>query len=285
VRIVLNGFTKEWEVFVKCLVGHEHLPDWSRLWDDFTQEEIRERSQSSEQNTCGVDENVALVAKSKKKGSFKRDLSKVICYCCNHLGNLASHCPKRKKKTNSEWPETAATTAMEEFSSKYEKDFSLMTLVSSVDNEVFEGDIRCIMDNGSSSHMMRFWRLFLDFTEIGPSQQVINESGTARAIRGVGNVRFQLEFRGLLDLDGFIFVTRLRVKLISVSTLEDVGYFILFKREHVFIYRKGVDPVELKLISNRVERLYMLRGKPSVYDSSSNEDHEEASETVVAPRI
>jgi hypothetical protein len=48
VRIALNGFTKDWEVFVKCMVGHEHLPDWSRLWDDFTQEEIRERSQSSD---------------------------------------------------------------------------------------------------------------------------------------------------------------------------------------------------------------------------------------------
>jgi hypothetical protein len=40
VRIALNGFTKEWEVFVKCVVGHEHLLGWSRLWDDFTQEEI-----------------------------------------------------------------------------------------------------------------------------------------------------------------------------------------------------------------------------------------------------
>jgi hypothetical protein len=27
VRIALNGFTKEWEVFVKCVVGREHLPD------------------------------------------------------------------------------------------------------------------------------------------------------------------------------------------------------------------------------------------------------------------
>ena len=47
VRIALKVFTKEWEVFVKCVVGREHLPDWSRLWDDFTQEEIREGSQSS----------------------------------------------------------------------------------------------------------------------------------------------------------------------------------------------------------------------------------------------
>jgi hypothetical protein len=31
VRIAFNGFTKEWEVFVKCVVGRENIPDWSRL--------------------------------------------------------------------------------------------------------------------------------------------------------------------------------------------------------------------------------------------------------------
>jgi len=47
VRTTLKGFTKEWEVFVKCIVGREKLPDWSRLWDDFNQEEIWVTSQSS----------------------------------------------------------------------------------------------------------------------------------------------------------------------------------------------------------------------------------------------
>jgi hypothetical protein len=83
VRIALKGFTKEWEVFVKCVVGREHLPDYSRLWDDFTQEEIQEGSHSSGQEIDGADENVALAAKTKKKGSSGRDLSKVRCYCCN----------------------------------------------------------------------------------------------------------------------------------------------------------------------------------------------------------
>ena len=40
VRIALKGFTKEWEVFVKSVVGHEHLLDWRKLWDYFTQEDI-----------------------------------------------------------------------------------------------------------------------------------------------------------------------------------------------------------------------------------------------------
>jgi hypothetical protein len=30
VRIALKGFTKEWEVLVKCVVGREHLLDLSR---------------------------------------------------------------------------------------------------------------------------------------------------------------------------------------------------------------------------------------------------------------
>ena len=38
VRIALKGFTKKWDVFVKCIVGREKLPNWSRLWDDFIQE-------------------------------------------------------------------------------------------------------------------------------------------------------------------------------------------------------------------------------------------------------
>jgi hypothetical protein len=40
VRIALNGFGKQWDVFVRCVVGREKLPTWERLWDDFIQEEI-----------------------------------------------------------------------------------------------------------------------------------------------------------------------------------------------------------------------------------------------------
>jgi hypothetical protein len=43
--------------------------------------------------------------------------------------------------------------------------------------------------------------------------------------------------------------------------------------------------VELQLIGDWVDRLYMLRGQPSVYDSMSDEEHEEAPETAVVPRI
>jgi hypothetical protein len=78
-------------------------------------------------------------------------LSKVRCYCCNQLGLLASHCPekkKKKKKKELEGPKTAATVAMEDFASKYDREFSLVTLVSTVDSGGFGGDIRWIVDSG-----------------------------------------------------------------------------------------------------------------------------------------
>jgi hypothetical protein len=37
------------------MVGCEHLLYWSKLWDNFTQEEIREGSQNSGQKTDGVE--------------------------------------------------------------------------------------------------------------------------------------------------------------------------------------------------------------------------------------
>jgi hypothetical protein len=156
VRIALKDFTKEWEVFVKCVVVREPLLDWSRMWDDFTQEEIREGSQSSGQKTDGINEDVALAAKGKgkKKENSERDLSKVRCYCCYQLGHLASQCPKRKKKKKEqEEPVTAATTTMEDFYSKFDREFSLVTLVSNVGSGGFGGDNRWIVDNRASCHM------------------------------------------------------------------------------------------------------------------------------------
>ena len=80
----------------------------------------------------------------------------------------------------------------------------------------------------------------------------------ARLVRGVGRIRFRLEYARFLEVDGVQFVPWLRVNLLSVSALEDVGYSTLFKREHVFFYRERMDPVEPQLIGDRVDKLYML---------------------------
>ena len=75
VRVALNGFSQPWHDFVRVVVARVNFPSWARLWDDFTQEELRSSSTSTSQQNATDEENVALYAKSKKRS--KKDLSKV----------------------------------------------------------------------------------------------------------------------------------------------------------------------------------------------------------------
>ena len=80
----------------------------------------------------------------------------------------------------------------------------------------------------------------------------------ARAVRGVGRVRFQLEFGQLLEVHGVMLILGLRVNLFLVLALGDVEYVTFFKGGHVFIYGNGVDLVEPHLIGDQVDRLYIM---------------------------
>jgi hypothetical protein len=35
VRTTLNSVSKPWAMFVQAIVGHENLPSWERIWDNF----------------------------------------------------------------------------------------------------------------------------------------------------------------------------------------------------------------------------------------------------------
>jgi hypothetical protein len=126
VRMALKGFRKEWTPFIKRTVARETLPDWSRLWDDFIQEELRDEKL----NWCKSkvdDENVAL-----NKGKFKKfvdgestsrhgkDMSKAKCYAWCKFGHYAGQCPN-KKGGNKTQPDVVALekAQMGEFAKKF----------------------------------------------------------------------------------------------------------------------------------------------------------------------
>jgi hypothetical protein len=241
VRIALKGFTKEWDVFVKCVVGRENFPSWERLWDDFTQEEIREGSQSRDQEKAedGVDEeNVALVGKSKGK---KKDMNKVRCFACHKTDHYAGQCPNKKKVKKE--AEVVASAATNEFAEKFEE-FSLMACLAGSGCLVCADIDAWFVDSGASRHMTRMRSVFLSFSEIDSDCYVGCGASTKHVlvVRGVGCVRFQLESRGFLELVEVLFVPELPVNLLSVSALDVDGCGVVFFRGLVFLYPEGATP-------------------------------------------
>ena len=135
-RTALNGVTKQWVVFVEGIVARENLPKWECLWDDFVQEETQRGYVHGSSSTGNDEENVALAANSKKKfkkgpkggnklkSEGKKDMSKVKCFECHKFGHYAGQCPNKKKK------QIAASAEVEEFSTKFDKEFSLVVCLS-----------------------------------------------------------------------------------------------------------------------------------------------------------
>lgn len=189
IRVALNGFSKSWESFVRGIVAKENMPSWERLWDDFVQEELRVGSTStSSQHGGGDADTVALAAKGKKKtdkigpkaghkkksgGEQQRDMSKVKCFACHKFGHYVQ-CPNKKKK------QVAASADMEELASKFDREFSLVTCLSTC-----LGTSRVwYIDSGASTYMLSVRECFSELNEQGVSVEV--ELGDDRVVRAVG---------------------------------------------------------------------------------------------------
>ena len=142
--------------------------------------------------------------------------------------------------------------------------------------------------------MNRIWHTFCIISETGPDRFVQSEGGQEHVVRGVGNVRFQLSHGGYIDQDGVLFVPGMRVNLLSVSALEDIGYLTLFRRGHVYIlldsddmghvyiYSERAGLIDPQLIGDRFGEMYKFSAQPTVDESDKEQ---EAPEATLAPRV
>jgi hypothetical protein len=86
-------------------------------------------------------------------------------------------------------------------------------------------------------------------------------TSTIHAVKGVGHVRFQLESGGSLEVVEVLFVIELKVIFLSISTLEDFGYGVMFQHGHVHIYLERATLDATTVIGVRQGRLYRLLGQ------------------------
>jgi hypothetical protein len=61
---------------------------------------------------------------NKRKGEGKKDMRKFKCFACHQFGHYVGQCPNNKKK------QTSTSTTVEEFSTKFDKEFSLVVCLS-----------------------------------------------------------------------------------------------------------------------------------------------------------
>ena len=94
----------------------------------------------------------------------------------------------------------ASLTEVDAFIEKFEKEFSLVSFVSSCSSSGPKDVGRWIVDNGYSSHMTRIRDVFLDSLKTGLDRLVHGGEDSVHVVRGVGCVRFHLDIGEILEV-------------------------------------------------------------------------------------
>ena len=82
-----------------------------------------------------AEHNVALTTKTNKK---KKDLNQIKCYHCGQMGRYSSTCLEKKIVKEKTKRDVVASAAVEDYAMKFEQEFSLVSIDSSVGSSSFE---------------------------------------------------------------------------------------------------------------------------------------------------
>jgi hypothetical protein len=140
-----------------------------------------------------------------------------------------------------------------EFSTRFEKDFSLLVCISCTKTSTSMWYI----DNESSHHMKGIREHFSKLTEIEDLEVVPGDDSVVKEV-GSGRLSFQRESHPLFLVRDVLYVLDLKKILILVSTIENKGYELVFHDGRVLMYPKGSNITLVKVIGIGHGKLYMF---------------------------
>eukprot|EP00253_Pinus_taeda_P030288 PITA_30288 len=256
VSLALLGLHKSRFGFQDAVSGKENLPNWERFWSDCVQEEIWRGTRDGRLVKTEDEENFALAGKGKAETSQngrkkKKDLSKIKCFHCHEFRHYATKCPNRKKGSGED--HVVASTKVDRFASQFEKNFSLIACMARV-----VGSNTWYIDSGASFHMTKNREYFNQLEEKEILVHIELGDNGKYTTMGVGIVSFKREFGSSLHLKDVLYVPSLK-NLVSVATLEDKGYNVIFNRGKAYLQHLASKCK--KQIGVRMKNLYKLQVK------------------------
>ena len=96
--------------------------------------------------------------------------------------------------------------------------------------------------------MTRVCKNFTDLIERDVNLKVVLGDDSIVRVVGIGIVFFQRESQPIMLVRDVIYVLRLKKNLISVSTIEDKGYEVVFHDGKVLMYPRGSNITSSKVI-------------------------------------
>ena len=134
----------------------------------------------------------------------------------------------------------------------------------------FSGSLAWFLEIGATQNMTRMRNVFLIYTQLSLDNFVGCGVCTSHrlVVKGVGKVRFRLEFGGWMELAEVLYVPSLPMNILSILEFEMDGCRLVYHYGDVDLYLEGISSGIKVLIGVRMERLYKFLGDPVVVDTS-----------------
>eukprot|EP00253_Pinus_taeda_P031251 PITA_31251 len=250
------------------------------------------------------DDNVALLERGKKgrakkqasnsggkgKGKGKRQnkdkyYSKVKCWNCQKLGHYVVVCPKKKNKKGRDKP-MASSAEIESFSESFGREFGFIACeATSARSPAIQVQRECALsttsrasssiwyvDSGASYRMTGVREYFSELSDDATDMEVVlGDDSIVKAV-GMGTLTFDRGPKPPLKVSDVLYVPGMNKNLISVSTLEDTGYDVLFRRGQVLIYPRGTPASSARVIGVHHAKVYKFSFQPLMALSSNTRE-------------